>query len=504
MHLSRLAAQWVASMAVCASAFAADGLAVKPYPERQLTAAQAHADVALLRQALEDIHPGLYRYSSKGVMDQSFDRLETSIKDGSTDVRLYGAISVLLASIRCDHTKAELPDVLTEWRKANASHLPFRFRVFEGRMFVVSSDPQQPNLPRGTEVLAINGTPVSVLIEKISSAISVDGFTDHAKPYKLAADSDLMGSDFDQFHPIFFGFSPHYDLQVVEPGSAVARSVRMMPVRFDQWLALAWPTRPYRDEFYKSVNWRIAGQTAILRIDTFVNYRNPVEPARFLAGFFSQLQGSGVNHLIIDLRANGGGSSDAILALTALLLDRPFTFSAPTWRKTLSVSGNLRPHIETWGDPAEIFEAPPAQFRRLPGGMYEAALANSEEGALPTQAAADRFSGKVTLLISPVNASGSTRLIAKLRDEQRVTLIGQDTGGSAEGPTAGRIFFLKLPNSGIVVRVPNMWNRTNLQTFDAGRGVAPDVRVPDTLQDWLSGKDAVMDAALKRPVNPGE
>ena len=89
-------------------------------------------------------------------------------------------------------------------------------------------------------------------------------------------------------------------------------------------------------------------------------------------------------------------------------------------------------------------------------------------------------------------------LIAKLKDEKRITVIGEATGGSAEGPTAGRLFFLKLPHSGIVVRVPNYWNLMSISAFTQGNGVAPDVEVVPTLEDFLAGKDRALEVAKAR------
>jgi C-terminal processing protease CtpA/Prc len=88
--------------------------------------------------------------------------------------------------------------------------------------------------------------------------------------------------------------------------------------------------------------------------------------------------------------------------------------------------------------------------------------------------------------------------IAKFKDENRGQVIGEATGGSAEGPTAGQLFFLKLPNSGITVRVPNMFNRMNIKSFTRGMGVQPDVEVKQTLEDFLNAKDCVLEAALAR------
>ena len=75
--------------------------------------------------------------------------------------------------------------------------------------------------------------------------------------------------------------------------------------------------------------------------------------------------------------------------------------------------------------------------------------------------------------------------------------MGEPTGGSAEGPTAGVMLFLKLPHSGIVMRVPAMRSWVNVEHPQPGRGVMPDVVVVPTFEDWLAGRDAVLEAAVR-------
>jgi C-terminal processing protease CtpA/Prc len=261
---------------------------------------------------------------------------------------------------------------------------------------------------------------------------------------------------------------------------------------------LPWQSTAYRDEFYKSIDWKLIGnKTAILRIDTLVNYRNPVDPAAFYAAFFKVLNSSKIEHLIIDLRENGGGSGDATVALAAFLLDKPFIWNKPIQQKAIRF-GAWAKYVETWGDRKEIFEPPMENFRKLPSGFYERITSEDTPDQRANAIAADRFQGRVTVLSSPVNASGTTMLIGKLKDEKRITVIGEATGGSAEGPTAGRLFFLKLPNSGITVRVPNYWNLMSIGAFTQGKGVTPDEEVIPTLGDFLAGKDRVLEVAKTR------
>jgi hypothetical protein len=468
-------------------------------PLQMLSPEQAAADVALARRALELIHPGLDRYTPKADLDAAFARLEERVRQPIPDVELYGEVSLLLASIHCDHTKAELPGVLSRFRKENPSHFPFRFRLFDGRMYVASSDPGQIPLERGTEILSINGVPVRAILDRIGAAVSYDGFTDFVTPSKLEADGDLMGSDFDHFYPVFFGFPETLEVEIRARNAEAPRRVVLKPISYQEWQKLPWPSVPSNAEFHKTTTWKMLDpKTAYLRIETFVNYRNPVDPATVYDPIFQAIGIAGAGHLIVDLRENGGGSTDASEGLARYLLEKPFFLTKSVRLKAIRY-GDLPQHIQSWGDPKELFEPPVERFRKLPDGWYEE-IPEAGSSRL-TDVSPHRFKGRVTVLIGPANGSGSTMLIAKLKDEGRVRLVGLPTGGSAEGPAGGQIFFLKLPNSGITVRVPTKLSLTNVSSFRRGHGVSPDVEVRPTLEDFLAGRDPALDAALGAPAS---
>jgi Peptidase family S41 len=470
------------------------------YISKELTAQQTQEDVRLLKRALETVHPGLTRYTSAEDIARAFSALEASTKNGSDEIRLYSAISLMLAQIRCDHTKAELPAALEKFRNEQPTHLPFRFSLIEGKMIVEKSDPLQTVIARGTEVLSINGEPVADLIKALLPYVSIDGFTERSRLAKLASDSDLMGSDFDHFYPLISstrGFAKSFTLTLKAPRQTAITPLSLKPLTYPQWSALAGRSDGQREQFYNSITWRMSNENAVLRIGSFVNYRNPVEPMAFYAAFFKQLNAQKTKHLVIDLRGNGGGSGDTNIALLRYLLDTPFVWNKPRQLKAVRY-GDLPKYIETWGDPKEIFEPPMSRFKALAEGGFEEIVDGKDDATSPQAPAADVFKGKVTVLSDARNGSGTTMFIAKFKDENRGQVIGEATGGSAEGPTAGQLFFLKLPNSGITVRVPNMFNRMNIKSFTRGMGVQPDVDVKQTLEDFLNTKDRALDAALGR------
>lgn len=471
------------------------------YSPRTLSAEQASRDVALLRRALETVHPGLYRYSDKPTIDAAFARLEAAAAAPITELALHAEVARLLAAIHCDHTKAEMSEALDDFRTRTATHLPLRFQLIEGRMVVVSNDGQPGAPPAGSEILAINGMPVPLLLLQIAPLVSYDGTTDQAIAAKLADDSDLMGDDFNENYPALFGFPDTWQVEWKTVGAAVPVKTSLKPIRFAQWTALSGPGARYRSEFYNAITWRMSGKTARLGIDTFVNYRNPVQATAFLSGFFAAMKEAKTDHLILDLRNNGGGSEDVSVALGRYLIDRPFTWSKPIRYKAVRY-GDLPQYFETWGDREARFNPPLGAFMKTADGWYDRIPVLSGEKLSDGDTAFEQqpvgelaFRGQVTIISGPRNGSGATRTIAQLQEKAGAIIIGEDSAGSAEGPTSGSIFLMKLPESGIKVRIPEAWNRTEIARFVPGKGVPVDQLVVPTLADFEAGRDRAIAVA---------
>lgn len=451
-----------------------------------MTTGQAAEDVALLRKALERIHPGLYRYTPRTAIDTAFQDLERRAASAPMNsLEFHAAVSQLLAKIRCDHTKAEEPQASQQYRKTNPSYLPFRFRMIEGRMIAVASDPRQAGpIPRGAEIVSINGRPARELVAALLPLISVDGFTDHAKLEKLSW-------EFDEYYPDLYGFSEQYDVEYIDASGRPGRSAKLHPVTVAQWKALD-PAILNLSDPGAVVFRQLDADTAYLSIATFINYRTPVDPKSLLQPVFKSLKASGAKRLIVDLRSNGGGSDDVGIMLARFLARKPFSMLKSTQVRILQF-GDLRQHINTWDQ--SIFKHSEGDAVRNADGLFPL-----RDDSPVHQPMADAFSGRVTLLTGPGNASGVTMLLAKIRDDNRenVELVGAETGGSAEGPTAGILVFLKLPHSGINVRIP--WKRQymNIRDFQPGKGLTPDLAVPETVADFRAGRDAALEAATQR------
>ncbi|QJR37671.1 S41 family peptidase [Gemmatimonas groenlandica] len=490
LALAAVAATVAVSPAPAQSAPRAAQLDTQAYVPRTLATADLVADLALLRRALSEVHAGWDRYTPRKVIDSAFARLERRAAQPMTDMDFYHDVALLLAQLRCDHTKAELPRSIYQYRTTQPTFLPVRVRMLGDRIFVVTGS----GLERGTEIRAINGIASKDVVARLSRYVAVDGFTDFARTARLESDGDLMGNDLDHYWPFEFGFARSWTLTLVNAAGATSTITRA-PITYAAWQALG-DAQPA--DFRTGTAWRaLDDSTALLTVRSFVNYRTPVAVDSLYASVFNAIRARGVTQLVVDLRDNGGGSDDAAWGLVRHLISAPLVPLKAVRRRTINVAPELRTAFETWSDPSALFAPDALAFTRRDDGWY------AERFATPTlDPAPGAFSGRISVLTSRRNSSATTMLLAVLQQagarSGRLRLVGEETGGSAEGPTAGQILFLRLPASGVRVRIPLKRTDVNVP-FVAGMGVFPDIDATETIDDLRANRDRALLMAQSTP-----
>ncbi|MEM1035312.1 MAG: S41 family peptidase [Pseudomonadota bacterium] len=458
-----------------------------------LTPAQVERDVELAVEAYERIHPGYTRYTSQDTLDAAWQSVvdEATANNGMTKGEFYVASNRALAMIRCDHTKAELSEDMAERRKTVPIYLPAKWTLVEDRALVEFTG-EDSGLQFGDEILAIDGQPLSERIDAVLPLIPYDGKTDFVRTNQAAQSFEFRGGGVDHFGEFLWAANPTADL-TIKRGDAEPQMITVDRITHPEWRALGAESATARN-FKDAVTFeRIGDNAAYLRVDTFVNYRQPVKPDTLYDPIFKAIKAEKRDTLILDLRNNGGGSDDASNRLIAHLISDKAPLMSDVRVKTLNIDG-LRDHLWTWDSRA--LKPNPLGFTKNDDGTYSMRkLANDNLKALKPDKTA--FKGKLIILTSSANSSASTHLMSFLKGQNPdAILIGEQTGGSAQGATAGLLFTLTLPESGIKMRIPMLQQFINVDSFEHGYGMSPDVEVNMTAADFLSGRDPAYERAL--------
>ncbi|WP_209349473.1 S41 family peptidase [Pontixanthobacter sp. CEM42] len=481
----------MAAFAVVMAPTAAPAHAQDNAADRWLTAEQVQSDIALAQEAYSRIHPGYTRYASDAELRAAWAEIDNRARaeGGMALGDLYLAVELALTTIRCDHTKAELPKAMRKVREGKPLYLPFLWQLIEGRGLIELASADS-GLGRGEEIVAIDGRPLEEVVASVSPYIPVDGYTDWAKRAGIAQSLEFMGGAVDHFGILLWDTPATANL-TIRNAEGSERTVMADRISFEEWSALG------RDlgnaaNFKDAVHFeRVGDNTGYLKVDTFVNYRDPVDPHEVLSPVFEAMLAERRGTLILDLRENGGGSTDASQALTSYLLEEAMPLKLSMKVATLDLSG-LKENLTTWD--VRALNPDPRGFIANEDGTYTLrdGIMDDTKVIAPADAA---FRGRLLVLTSNSNSSGSTNLLAILEQQERTTLIGERTGGSAEGPTAGILLTLTLPESGIRTRIPLFRYKNNVNTFEPGMGLSPDIAASMTVEDFRSGNDPALMAA---------
>lgn len=454
------------------------------------------SDAELLIGAFSEIHPGYERYATAEQLESAAEALRSAAAANPDEGAFYVAVQRYLATIQCEHTEAELPPALQERLAGSMFPVDFEYVPDENgvyRAIVVAVAEGASEIVAGDEIVSIDGRPVAEIFEAVSPLISVDGFTDHTRTHLFGGSDDIGLTTFDILYPLVFGERDEYAL-VVASADGSRRSVTLGAVEESASLAMrgisGW--KNFSDE--GAVRWEMLDdRSAGLWVNTFVNYRTPVDAEQVFAKVFAEINASGADRLVLDFREVGGGSGDVQSALLRHLITRPIRVGGPTWVRTYEFDA-YREHLRTWAQGA--FDMPAALF--TPEGDLFRVSEQVAGGVETLEPAAQAWQGELVVLTGPTNESGATMMLSELRPQREVTYIGEPTGGNAEGPTAGIIAFLTLPDSGIVARLPLLRSRTSAQSFEPGMGISPDVEVTRTFESVREGRDEAMERAVSR------
>ncbi len=460
-------------------------------------AAALREDLAILKQALKTLHPGLYRYNEEADIDRSFEALEAEVTGGMDTPTFYAALSELLARIRCGHTYANpynQPGLVRQLVFERADKLPFTFRIVDRRMIVTGNASDDERFQRGTEILQIGDVPVATLLGRTMRLVKADGGNDGKRLYDLQVRGYAEFESFDIYFPLLFPPKKgeyHITAKPYGAEKAFAATVKTVDraTRRARLEARYGPLpKRYEDLWQFEV---LDAQTAYLRLGTFVTWNMEMDWKAFLKDTFKKLEKEEIPHLILDIRGNEGGADEVIEELGKYLVKRSVTLEGTkSLLRYQRVPDALRPYLGTWD---ETYFDISAQVEAAGDGYYR--QKGDDFGPLELPAGKRAYKGKVFLLIDAGNSSATFLLSRMARESGAATLVGQKTGGSLRGINGGMMFMLRLPNSRIEVDIPL------IGTFPLGeqpdRGLQPDIPVAPNVDDIARGVDTELEAVLE-------
>src|SRR4030095_13743287 len=285
---------------------------------------QIQSDYDSLRNALEEAHGGLYRYSTNDEMNSIFNRYRSQLNHPMTTLQFASVITALLPELRDGHLRLEL-DPVNSANLAKAKLFPLRVVTEGEKLRVLFNDtPDNHLIQPGMEINTVNGRQSVDLIKLFVSKISGDGFIETGKRKKAEGSFGILYWMFVRADSVFtitakdiagktFTLTLNGILTADRGKNSAANPVNRDLKKNIEALQGA----------KENISVRFINKgTAALRIKSFSggSFYNEIDSV------FRLVQDQHVKSLILDLRGNGGGVDDYGAYLVAQFMEHSFRY----------------------------------------------------------------------------------------------------------------------------------------------------------------------------------
>lgn len=466
-----------------------------------LNAQEMQEDFALLCEAFQQTHPGLYRYTTPEQMQAKIDSIQGLIQQEMPFYSFYTILSSFVADIHCSHTQIYPHRKPIAYFRDQQKSFPLSIYPMEGKYVVVLNGTEDEGIKVGTEVLSINGQSMKAIEKQITRLHWGDGYIPGPRMKAMAQER----------------FSMFYYARIEQPesfevslknlkGEVYTRVLPAQPLSQTSQNFLKNPVNKKILEIYqaknqkdKENNWRLKilddPKAAVMIIREF-NRGNSEEQARkamrkFLKDCSKELKANQIENLIIDLRHNSGGWDIQGAELFSFLISEP----TPYYQRLYTITQDS-PYLKYLGLSPKQIERAGKELDAKGDGTFSL-KAESNPTLEIIQPFPNGFKGKTYVLMNGASASTTAEFTALAKEHQLATFVGEECGGAYEGGNSGSFFEIPLPNSGIFVLSPLVYYALAVKApAQKGRGTIPDyVRLPK-LQDLMQGTDSQMQFLL--------
>lgn len=442
---------------------------------KNYTSVSLKKDFTLLRKALEEAHPELYRFTPKASMDSSFESIHNTIYKDMNELEFYRLISPVFSKIKCGHTRLAPPDGLIRHIVEKGNVFPFDIKIMDGKIYVWRNFSADASVVKGTEIVSINKIPVSRILEAMMPFAFADGDVKTIK-------HRIIEKEFFLFYILAIGEPDTFEMKVIHP---VTR-------KEDKLICKAVPISTHKRSQIPLLDFTFSladKQTAIVKVKTFNPdwyNRSGIDFYKWIDSVFLIIKAKNTKKLIIDLRGNGGGNPELVTHLYKQVADSAFNVLNYPEFKT-------KQRFDYFGDTMDT-----TNFFKLvlnPKGTYTwKDEGNDWYGRY--QPDEKSYLGRVYLLMDGESFSSTGFFGAVFRYNQRGKIIGEESGGSCRCNDCHGT--LVLPGTGLRIEIARCAVNVNLngQNCEA-HGIIPDIPVEQTVSDFIKDKDTVLEYALK-------
>ncbi len=449
-------------------------------------------DFLILRKTLETTYPSLYRFTDSVVISKYLNDQFKLLEQPMTEIQFYKVITLACAKVNDEHLIPTPSKDYYQQLQRSKHYIPFSLKLLDRRLYVLKNVDVASILPTGSEILSINGHSTEDILNALLPTIPSDGYiqtfnTRHLEDYSMTQNENL----FDLNYPIFIEDTISFTIEFIHPDVKMEKRIATIA---------AIDHESYKKFYQQRIGYKaplefkyLKPDVAYLRISSFLKWhRNDFKQDfyRLYDSIFQQLNKSGTQKLILDLRNNEGGDGTGEKLIT-YLLTKPYKHYDYTEEKFVGYP----PVVDYLENGKDLFFIDSLVYQTGPG-IYRLKKEHYNQLYKVQQPDKNHYKGKVYVLTNGASGSMASVVATFLKAHKRAVFIGEETGGTMEGNTSDAYARLQLPNTKIRVEVP-LTKKVNNVDFIKGRGVFPDFYIQPAMEDLIRGVDTELNFVLK-------
>jgi hypothetical protein len=457
-------------------------------------------DYAVFRGALEESHPGIYWYTSKKDMDAYFEWGQKQLGDSLTEEEFRKVLNYVISKINCGHSVTRPSKAFLKYRDTNTAKIfPLSLKIWprpdspgqDTAAVAANLLRRDTLLTRGAVIKKINNQPLPSILDTLCQYISSDGYNLTHKYQNLSNRGgfgfaftsvyglkenyfiDFVDSDGNEKSVTIPAYNPRSDSA---NRSAINRFARRTPSERKKQIR-----EGTRDLRVDSVN-----QVAFMNLGSFG--RN-LKLKSFFRTSFRNLQQQKIKQLVIDVRGNGGGSVTNSTLLTRFISNKKFLVADSLYANGRKSRYKKYIQHHFFNRLFMMFLTAKKKDGKYHFGYFERHYFKPKKK--------NHFDGIVYIVTGGNSFSATTLFTQKVKDQNNVMVVGEETGGGAYGNSAWLIPDLTLPETGIRFRLPLFRLVIDKNVPKDGKGVQPEVLAYPTTDAIRRGIDFKMEKVME-------
>jgi C-terminal processing protease CtpA/Prc len=341
-------------------------------------------------------------------------------------------------------------------------------------------------IKRGTQLLKVNGLNARQIADTMFRYLPTDGYAENINYIRLSG-------GFPYYHRNIFGLNRQYQIDYLDSNNV--EKAANVPVYIPDTgksarVKVVQTTKKSKTEIKKTRRENIRSleidSILPLAIMTVNSFDGGGKLKKFYKQSFKKIRREGIQHLVIDIRSNGGGKVNHYTRLARYIRQTPFKVADTA----VSIKKNFKDYGKYFQNNYLNSVALFLFTSKYRDGRYHLRY---WENHVYKPKKKFHYNGKVYVLINGPTFSASTLFCHTLQGQENVTLIGEETGGGHHGNNGLMIPYITLPKTGIRVRIP-MFRLVQYNHIPKdGRGVIPDIYVPPSAYAVRNGIDLKME-----------